>query len=178
MSPTLASWLEDSRYVCMYVWYVRDSVYLCDLFKRRPAPGLGTRSTATRPGCEAWVRGQERISCCTLHINELNCKTMDREERLRRRREYERARRSAETAEQKELHLSRRRESDRARRAARTTEQHEALLIQQRRNRQVRGHSQPVEQREAALKQMRYTEQSVEPQLPLFQQCSTVHAQL
>ena len=39
-------------YIC--VWYVRDSVYLYDLFKRRPAPGLGTRSTATqqsmRPG--------------------------------------------------------------------------------------------------------------------------------
>ena len=32
------------------------------------------------PGCEAWVRGQERISCCTWRINELNCKTMDREE--------------------------------------------------------------------------------------------------
>ena len=29
----------------MYVWYVRDSVYLYDLFKRRPAPGLGMRST-------------------------------------------------------------------------------------------------------------------------------------
>ena len=29
----------------MYVWYICDSVYLYDLFKRRPAPGLGTRST-------------------------------------------------------------------------------------------------------------------------------------
>ena len=42
-------------YVCMYVRYVRDSVYLYDLFKRRPAPGLGTRSTAMRPGYEVWV---------------------------------------------------------------------------------------------------------------------------
>ena len=81
-------------------------------------PGLGTRSTSTRPGCKAWVRGQEHISCCTWRINELNCKTMDRQERLKRRREYERARHSAETAEQKELRLSRRREADRARRAA------------------------------------------------------------
>ena len=47
-------------------------------------------------------------------INELNCKIMDRQERLRNMR----ARRSAETAEQKELRLSRRREADRARRAA------------------------------------------------------------
>ena len=31
--------------ICMYVRYVRDSVYLYDLFKRRPAPGLGMRST-------------------------------------------------------------------------------------------------------------------------------------
>ena len=35
--PTLASWLKDSRYVCMYVCmyvqYVRDSIYLFDLFK-------------------------------------------------------------------------------------------------------------------------------------------------
>ena len=55
-----------------------------------------------------------------LHVvhNELNCKTMDRQERLRRRREYVRARRSEETAEQKELRLSRRREADRARCAA------------------------------------------------------------
>ena len=69
-------------YIYMYVRYVRDSVYLYDLFKRRPAPGLGTRSTATSLGCEAWVRGQEHISCCTWCINELNCKTMDREESL------------------------------------------------------------------------------------------------
>ena len=48
-------------------------------------------------------------------INELNCKTMDRQERLRRRREYERAQHSAETADQKELRLSRRREAHRAR---------------------------------------------------------------
>ena len=77
-------------------------------------PGLGTRSTATRPGYETWVRGQEHISCFTWRINELNCKTMDREERLRQRREYE----TAETAEWKELRLSRRREADRVRRAA------------------------------------------------------------
>ena len=37
-SPTLANWLEDSRYVCMYVWYVRDSVYLYDQFNRHCIP--------------------------------------------------------------------------------------------------------------------------------------------
>ena len=35
-------------YVCMYGTYVIP--YLYDLFKQCPAPGLGTRSTATRPG--------------------------------------------------------------------------------------------------------------------------------
>ena len=97
----------DSR----YVWYVRDSVYLYDLFKRRPAPGLGTSEIN-------WRSRAYFLLHVALNINELNCKIMDREERLRRRREYERARRSAETAEQKELRLSRRREADRARRAA------------------------------------------------------------
>ena len=58
----------------MYVRYIRDSVYLYDLFKQHPAPGLGTRSTATRPGYEAWVRGQLR-AYFLLHmaVNELNC---------------------------------------------------------------------------------------------------------
>ena len=51
-------------HIYMYVRYVRHSIYLCDLFKRCLAPGLGTRSTATSLGCEAWVRGQEHISCC------------------------------------------------------------------------------------------------------------------
>ena len=40
-------------YVCMYVWYVRDSIYLYDLFKWRPAPGLGTRSRSP-PQCIAF----------------------------------------------------------------------------------------------------------------------------
>ena len=98
-------WRVGWRILDMYVQYVCDSVYLYDLFKRRPAPGLGTRSTAKRLGYEAWVRGQEHIYCCMWYISELNCKTMDRQERLRRRREYERARCYAETAKQKELHL-------------------------------------------------------------------------
>ena len=94
--------------------YLRDSVYLYDLFISSTLPQVWARDQL------AWVlvRGQEHISCCTWRINELNCKIMDREERLRQRREYERARRSAETAEQKELRLSRRREADRARHAA------------------------------------------------------------
>ena len=68
--------------VCIYIWvymyvrYVHDSVYLYDLFKWHPARGLGMRSTATRPGYEAWVRGQEHISCCTWHIIELNYKIL------------------------------------------------------------------------------------------------------
>ena len=65
-----------------------------------------------------WVRSQGHISCCTWRINEQNCKTNDREERLRRRREYERARHSAEKAKQKEIRLSRCREADRDRHVA------------------------------------------------------------
>ena len=104
---TVKPWELEGLYVC-------DSVYLYDLFKRRPAPGLGTRSRSTG-------MGKTSRAYFLLHmalINELNCKIMDREERLRWRTEYERARRSAETAEQNELRLSRRREADRARRAA------------------------------------------------------------
>ena len=46
-----ASELAGGFSICIYVYYVRDSVYL---FKRRPAPGLGTRSTATSPGARYW----------------------------------------------------------------------------------------------------------------------------
>ena len=52
---------------------------------------------------------------------------MDREERLRRRREQARLRRAAETPEQREARLARRRQYDRARRAALTREQREAM---------------------------------------------------
>ena len=79
-------------YIYMYVWYVRDSVYLCDLLYLSGALSqVWARDQLLRwPGYEAWVRGQEHISCCTWHINELNCKTMDRQERLRQRSKYER----------------------------------------------------------------------------------------
>ena len=43
---------------------------------------------------------------------------MDREERLRRRRERDRARRLRETAEEREVRLARRREYERTRRSA------------------------------------------------------------
>ena len=55
-SHSRVGWRIFDMYVYIYVRYVRDSVYLYDLFKRCPASGLGTRSTATRPGYEAWVR--------------------------------------------------------------------------------------------------------------------------
>ena len=49
--------------------------------------------------------------------------SMDREERLRRRREQARLRRAAETLEQREARLARRRQYERARRAALTRAQ-------------------------------------------------------
>ena len=66
-------------YIYIYVRYICDSVYLYDLL---------LYLSGALP--QVWARGQEHISCCTWRINELNCKTMDRQERLRRRREYER----------------------------------------------------------------------------------------
>ena len=49
----LAGGFSICMYVCTYVRYVRDSVYLYDLFKRRPAPGLGMRSCLA-PQCIAF----------------------------------------------------------------------------------------------------------------------------
>ena len=92
--------------------------------------------------------------------------SQDREERLRRRRERERARRANETAEQKERRLRQRRERDRARRATQVTEEREARLLQL---------SASQREREARLQcdRQRHREQVVvQSQLPLFQQHS------
>ena len=59
----------------------------------------------------------------------------NREDRLQRRRERERARRASETAEQREERLRVRRARDRARRAAQTAEERDARLRQIRDNR-------------------------------------------
>ena len=90
--------------------------------------------------------------------------SQDREERLRHRRERERARRANETAEQKERRLRQRRERDRARRATQVTEEREARLLQL---------SASKREREARLQCDRQREQVVvQSQLPLFQQHS------
>ena len=89
-------------YVCMYGTYV--ILYISMIYLSGALPQVWARYQLLRwPGYETWVRGQEHISWSTWRISELNCKTVDREERLRRRREYERAPRYAETAEQKQL---------------------------------------------------------------------------
>ena len=62
----------------------------------------------------------------------------NREDRLQRRRERERARRASETAEQREERLRVRRARDRARRAAQTAEERDARLRQIRDNRRQR----------------------------------------
>ena len=54
----------------------------------------------------------------------------NREDRLQRRRERERARRTSETVEQREERLRVRRARDRARRAAQTAEERDARLRQ------------------------------------------------
>ncbi len=76
--------------------------------------------------------------------------TGNREERLRRRRERERARRASETADQRHERLRVRRERDRARRAARTAADR-AVLLQQRR---LRLSTESSEERETRLQRM------------------------
>ena len=61
----------------------------------------------------------------------------NREDRLQRRRERERAHRTSETAEQREERLRVRRARDRARRAAQTAEERDARLRQIRDNRRA-----------------------------------------
>ena len=66
---------------------------------------------------------------------------MEREERLRRRREQYRARRDRETAEERESRLEARRARERRRRAMMSTEQREILL---QRRREARNRSEPT----------------------------------
>lgn len=61
---------------------------------------------------------------------------MDRDERLRRRREQYRVRRAAETPQQRDQRLARRREYERARRAALSSEQRRAINDARRANSQ------------------------------------------
>ena len=70
---------------------------------------------------------------------------MDREERLRRRREQYRVRRSRETAEEREQRLEARRVRERRQRAMISTE-HRQMLLQQRREARHRiAENQPLE---------------------------------
>ena len=69
---------------------------------------------------------------------------MDREERLRRRRERDRARRLRKTAEEREVRLARRREYERNRRSTMTSQQRDAVL-QQRRQRWSQNHGDSTE---------------------------------
>ena len=75
----------------------------------------------------------------------------EKERKLQRRREQDRARRASESAEQREERLVKRRVRDWARRAAQTVEQRQACL-QCRRN---RLNIESAEEREARLQQMR-----------------------
>ena len=78
----------------------------------------------------------------------------NREDRLQRRRERERARRASETVEQREERLRVRRARDRARRAAQTAEERDARLRQIRDNRRQSLATESEEKRAARLQQM------------------------
>ena len=133
-------------YVCMYVddTYVRtfwQMFYLIVHFKHYS--NTCTKSAAQQGG---FLAGK---------LTGLNFKAsnMDREERLRRRNERERARRANETAEQRELHMSRRRLRDRARREAMRVEQRQDQLMQRRMD-EARLQQQCERRAEARLQQM------------------------
>ena len=79
----------------------------------------------------------------------------NREDRLQRRRERERARRASETAEQREERLRVRRARDRARCAAQTAEERDARLRQIRDNRRQSLATESEEERAVRLQQMR-----------------------
>ena len=78
----------------------------------------------------------------------------NREDRLQRRRERERAHRASETAEQREERLRVRRARDRARRAAQTAEERDARLRQIRDNRRQSLATESEEERAARLQQV------------------------
>ena len=79
----------------------------------------------------------------------------NREDRLQRRRERERARRASETAEQREERLRVRRARDRARRASQTAEERDARLRQIRDNRRQSLATESEEERAVRLQRMR-----------------------
>ena len=78
----------------------------------------------------------------------------NREDRLQRRRERERARRASETAEQREERLRVRRARDRARRAAQSAEERDARLRQILDNRRQSLATESEEERAVRLEQM------------------------
>ena len=112
------------------------------------------------------------VQFCRVCITSYHTKTMDpdttipvrdysskKEEQLLRRRVRERARRAAETAEEKAQRLSKRRARDKARRAAQRDEQHaeqrKTMLQQLRRQQQERRDAESSKQREDRLQHMR-----------------------
>ena len=98
----------------------------------------------------------------------------NREDRLQRRRERERARRASETAEQREERLRVRRVRDRARRAAQTAEEREARLRQIHDNQCQSLATESEEQRAVRLQQMRdrLVSETVEERAARLQQMS------
>ena len=83
----------------------------------------------------------------------------NKEERLHRRREWERARRAAETAGRKERRLKQRRERDRARRAAQSVEQRQVRLHMKSATERKRQAAETPDHREARMEGWRAAQQ-------------------
>ena len=120
----------------MYVWYVVIP-YISMIYLSGALPQVWARDQL------AWVRGQERISCCTWRINELNCKIMRSTATRPGCEAWVRGQEhiscctwhinelNCKTMDRQER-LRRRREYERARRSAETAEQKELRLSRRR----------------------------------------------
>ena len=98
-----------------------------------------------------------------------------RSERLRKRRERDRARRAAQTASERQATSRQKSTRERERMAAETPEEREARLQRLSTKQHEKLAVEPPDEREARLEHYstRYREQQpVQPQLPLLQQCS------
>ena len=109
-----------------YQTYLHINIYI-DNFPFSPQVWGSLRSPQLSMSADATCSTMESYSNSSARVPE---SSGNREDRLQRRRERERARRASETAEQREERLRVRRARDRARRAAQTAEERDARLRQ------------------------------------------------
>ena len=115
--------------------------------------GLRVCYTAARAAasCSWTIQLAASMDVTSMDATRCSESSRDREERLRRRRKRERARRATDTAEQRAHRLWQRRERDRARRALQSSERRERELQRMRATSHDRLTAETGEEREARL---------------------------